>query len=166
MPTRPLTDLSQIDFDRPIYTLEDIQAVNPQRFEMAQLTAIVHIDESEHLAVGYKDVTKDEFWVAGHMPDYPLMPGVIQCECAAQLGGFYARKFDIIEGEYMGFGGMKDVRFRRQIEPGCRLDLICQITRMRARRIAFFDFQGFVDGQLMFDGTMMGASITSTAPAG
>ncbi len=165
MPSQPLVDLSQIDFTTPVYTLEDIQKVNPQRYEFSQLTAIVHVDESQHLAVGYKDVTNEEFWIAGHMPDYPLMPGVIQCECAAQLGGFYAQKYDVIDGEYMGFGGIKNVRFRRQIEPGCRLDLVCQITRLRARKLAYFDFQGYVGTDLMFEGTMMGASIESSANA-
>lgn len=163
MPAKPLTDLSQVDFDNPVYSLEEIQEVNPQRHEFAQLTAIVHVDQEQQLAVGYKDITEDEFWVAGHMPGYPLMPGVIQCECAAQLGGFYARKFDVVDGEYMGFGGMKDVRFRQPIEPGCRLDLVAQITQVRARKMAYFRFQGFVDMVMAFEGTLIGVSITSNS---
>ena len=163
MPATHLVDLSQIDFSTPLYTQQDIEEVNPQRFELSQLTAVVHVEESSHLAVGYKDVTHDEFWVRGHMPDFPLMPGVIQCECAAQLGGFYAQKYGLIGGEYMGFGGIKDVRFRRQIEPGCRLDLVAKCSRLRAGKLAIFDFQGFVGSDLMFEGTMMGASIDSSS---
>jgi len=158
-------DLSQVDFGTPIFTLEEIQEINPQRFEFAQLSAVVHVDESAHLAVGYKEVTQDEFWVRGHMPGFPLMPGVIQCECAAQLGGFYAQKFGLLKGEYMGFGGMKEVRFRKPIEPGCRLDLVAQCSRVRAGKLAFFDFQGFVGSDMMFEGTMMGASIDSSPTA-
>ena len=161
MPSKPLTDLSQLDFNAPLFTLEDIQKINPQRYEFSQLTAVIYVDEGAHLAVGYKDITEEEFWVAGHMPGFPLMPGIIQCECAAQLAGFYARKFDVLDGRYVGFGGMKDVHFRRPITPRCRLDIVCQITRIRARRMAHFQFQGFVDATLMFDGTMMGASISS-----
>ncbi|MEO1997401.1 MAG: 3-hydroxyacyl-ACP dehydratase FabZ family protein [Planctomycetaceae bacterium] len=159
MPSRPLADLSQFDFDSPLFTLKEIQEVNPQRHEFAQLTAVVHIDPELHLAVGYKEITDDEFWVPGHMPGYPLMPGVIQCECAAQLGGFYALKYDVIKCEYMGFGGMKDVRFRKPVLPSCRLDLICQITQIRARKLVYFRFQGFVEAEMMFEGTLSGVAI-------
>lgn len=159
MPSQPLVDLSQLDFDSPLFNLDEIQTIIPQRHEFAQLTAVVHVDSEEQLAVGYKNITADEFWVAGHMPGYPLMPGVIQCECAAQLGGFYAKKYNVIECEYMGFGGMKNVRFRKPILPGCRLDLVCQITQIRARKLVYFQFQGFVESEMMFEGTLSGVAI-------
>jgi len=161
MAAKPLADLSQFDFGTPLYNQEEIQNVNPQRYEFSQLTAVVHVDESLQLAVGYKDISEEEFWVRGHMPGNPLMPGVIQCECVAQLGGFYACKFDVVAGDYMGFGGMKNVRFRKPILPGCRLDLVCQITQVRARKLVYFDCQGFVKGEMAFEGTMIGVSISS-----
>ena len=68
-----LVDLSQIDFDKPVATIDDIRRLNPQRFEMEQLTAIVHLDLENKLIIGYKDVSADEYWVRGHMPDYPLI---------------------------------------------------------------------------------------------
>ena len=159
MPSSPLVDFSLFDFSKPLFTLEDIRRVNPQRHEMEQLTAIIHVDEPTHTIVGYKDVTEKEFWTAGHMPGFPLMPGVIQCEAGAQLGGFYARKYDLIGGDYLGFGGMNTVRFRKPIFPGCRLDLVARVTRVRARKLAQFEFQGFVDGQMMFEGEMLGVTV-------
>lgn len=157
---QPLVDYLQFDFDHPLFDLEAIRAVNPQRFEMEQLTAIVHVDTEKHLVVGYKDVTDREFWIRGHMPDYALMPGVILCEAAAQLGGFYARKYKILGGDYLGFGGMNEVRFRAPVYPNCRLVLVVHVTKIRPNRLVEYDFQGFVNDKLMFNGNMIGVPIS------
>ena len=50
-------DYTKFDFDKPIFTIDDIRRVNPQRDEMEQLTAIVHVDREKNGVVGYKDVT-------------------------------------------------------------------------------------------------------------
>ncbi|MCA9072494.1 MAG: beta-hydroxyacyl-ACP dehydratase [Planctomycetaceae bacterium] len=159
MPPPPFVDLSKLDFDKPLFDLQEIRRVNPQRHEMEQLTAIVHIDRDNHTAAGYKDVTNEEFWITGHMPGFPLMPGVILCECAAQLAGFYARKYNLLGGDYLGFGGMDDVRFRYPVFPGCRLVLTAKVTKIRPHRRAEYDFQGFVEDRMVFSGSMIGVPI-------
>jgi 3-hydroxyacyl-[acyl-carrier-protein] dehydratase len=153
-----LEDLD-LDFDNPLYGIEEIRKVNPQRHEMEQLTAVLHVDRETNGVVGYKDVTDQEFWVRGHMPDFPLMPGVVLCECAAQLAGFYARKYQILAGDFLGFGGMSDVRFRAPVFPGSRLILMAKVLSVRVGRRAEFAFQGFVDGRMVFSGTMIGVPI-------
>ena len=166
MPPTQLYNLDELDFTEPIFTLDEIRAVNPQRHEMEQLTAIVHMDTENHGVVGYKDVTADEFWVRGHMPDFPLMPGVILCEAAAQLAGFYARKTDLLgAGDFLGFGGMNAVRFRGPVYVGDRLVLMAKVTKVRPRRMAEFDFQGFVDGKMRFSGGMIGVPIDASDEA-
>ena len=55
MPPQPLYNVRDYDFDHPIFTLDDIRRVNPQRHEMEQLSGVVYVDREKHGAVGYKD---------------------------------------------------------------------------------------------------------------
>ena len=60
----------------------------------------------------------------GHMPDYPLLPGVLMCEAAAQLCSYYVVTQGLLQGDFIGFGGMENVRFRGTVRPGDRLVLV------------------------------------------
>lgn len=154
-----LIDISTIDFSRVIADIDEIRRINPQRFEMEQLTAIVYEDPSQNLCVGYKDITRDEFWVRGHMPGMPLMPGVIMLECAAQLCGYYAQKHDLLGAEIVGFGGVDEVRFRDPVIPGDRLVIASKLVRVRRHRIIISRFQGFVGESLVLEGEIKGIPI-------
>jgi 3-hydroxyacyl-[acyl-carrier-protein] dehydratase len=168
MPAPPLYDFDCFDVNRPLYTIEQIREVNPQRFEMEQLTAVVFVDTAGHGLIGYKDITDHEFWARGHMPNFALMPGVILCEVAAQLAGFYARKYDFLGGgDFLGFGGMNEVRFRGPVFPGQRLLVMAKAHRVRPGKRAEFNFQGYVEQKLVFSGQMIGVPIfTDQARAG
>ena len=162
MPPQAILEYQSHDYEAPLYSIEDIRAVLPQRLEMEQLTGIVWVDAASHSLIGFKDVTHQEFWVKGHMPGFPLMPGVLQCEAAAQLASFYAVKHKLLEGGgFVGFAGMDEVRFRGPVYPGSRLILCARATRVRPRVRAEFEFQGFVDDKLVFHGNMVGVPISS-----
>src|SRR5918998_1971228 len=134
MPPQLLYDISGIDIDRVVYDQEAIREANPQRGDMEQLNAIVYAEPSLGRIVGYKDVREDEFWVPGHIPGRPLLPGVLMIECAAQLASFYTRKFVGWKG-FIGFGGVEETKFRQQVPPGVRLYLLCKQTAERHHRI-------------------------------
>ena len=160
MPPVALVDPATIDTSRILVDRDGIRLGNPQRFEMEQLTAIVLLDPENHLIIGYKDVAPDEFWVRGHMPDYPLMPGVMMCEAAAQLCSYYCYAIKLVEGGFIGFGGMEDVRFRGQVRPGDRLILVSKATRVH-RRQTVFETQGFVDTNMVYHGKIIGVPLTA-----
>lgn len=154
-----LVDLSLVDFDRPIATLDDIRRINPQRFEMEQLSAVVYVDEKEYACVGYKDVTHHEFWVRGHMPDLPLMPGVVMLESIAQLCSFVTQRYDLLGAAMVGFGGLEDVRFRDPVLPGDRLIVMCKLDKVRRGRMIVCNFQGVVKDRIVVEGVLKGIPI-------
>src|SRR5438034_9738740 len=141
MPPELHFDPARLDLNHVLADQEAIRKVNPQRFEMEQLTAIVYLDVVNHVVAGYKDVRADEFWVRGHMPDYPLMPGVLMCEAAAQLCTYYIVTQGLMQGDFVGFGGLENVRFRSPVRPGDRLVLVGKALRGN-RRQAVVNVQG------------------------
>ena len=154
-----LVDLSQIDFDRPIATLDEIRKYNPQRFEMEQLTAVVYANEADYSCVGYRDTSDQEFWVRGHMPGKPLMPGVVMLESIAQLCSYVTQRYDLLGCEMVGFGGLENVRFRDPVLPGDRLIVMCRLEKVRRGRMIVCKFQGVVKDRIVVEGTLKGIPI-------
>jgi 3-hydroxyacyl-[acyl-carrier-protein] dehydratase len=157
MPPPAILEPSQIP-KTVLFDQEAVRRNNPQRFEMEQLSAITLLDPVRKLVAGYKDVSEDEFWVRGHMPGFPLMPGVMMCEAAAQLCAFYCRHVGILAGDFIGFGGMDNVRFRGTVRPGQRLWLVGRTDRHSERRMVFH-IQGFVDSNMVFNGDFIGVPL-------
>lgn len=160
MPPVAIISPSQFDLDSIVADREQIRRFNPQRFEMEQLSAIVHIDTDENLIVGYKDLTDEEFWCRGHIPGFPLMPGVLICEVAAQLCSYFCQAVRLVPDGFLGFGGMEDVRFRGQVKPGDRLVIVAKAHRLH-RRQTIFDTQGFVDDSMVYHGRIIGVPIVA-----
>jgi 3-hydroxyacyl-[acyl-carrier-protein] dehydratase len=162
MPPPLFTDLSKINLNaKPVFNKEDICKVNPQRYEMQHLDGIIWYDKEKSLILGYKDVTNEEFWVRGHIPGRPLMPGVIMVEAAAQLASFFMKQVFGEEG-FIGFAGIESAKFRSVIEPGSRLYLLGQITKyIKKQRTTHVTtaVQGIVSGSLVFEATVSGMRV-------
>lgn len=135
--------------------------MNPQRFEMEQLTGILLNEPERGVLVAYLDTSEEDFWVQGHMPGMPLMPGVLMCEAAAQACGFQASKLDLGEGRLLGFGGLDNVRFRGPVKPGDRLLIVVQRIKYRPGAMFVYRFQCFVGETLVCDGKMRGVPLPS-----
>jgi 3-hydroxyacyl-[acyl-carrier-protein] dehydratase len=158
-----IVDLSQIDLDTTIADADEIAKLNPQRFEMAQLTAVIYENLEDHTCVGYKDITDKEFWVRGHMPEFALMPGVIMLEAIAQCCSFFCQRNDLLGADMIGFGGLEEVRFRDPVTPGDRLYLICKMVRVRRGRLIICRFQGVVGESICVEGLLKGIPIPIAA---
>ena len=158
MPSKELLlDLSKIDFNHIVADIEEIRRYNPQRYEMEQLTAIVYDDPVRRICAAYKDVTDKEFWVRGHMPGMPLMPGVVICEAAAQMCSYFTQKHDLLGGaKIVGLGGMEAVRFRDPVRPGDRLVVVCKQLKVRIGAIIVCKFQALVRESIVAEGQIKG----------
>lgn len=154
-----ILDPTTLDCDNPIVGIEDIRKVIPQRGLMEQLTGILFEDPETGIVAGFKDITEEEFWVAGHMPGMPLMPGVIMCEASAQICSYFVINNDLLGCEMLGFGGLDEVKFRGTVVPGDRLVVVAQKLQVRRNAMIRCQFQCFVGDTLVCEGKLRGIPI-------
>ena len=157
MPPTYLFDISDIDLTKTVFNQDDILEVNPQNYEMQQLDGIIWHNLEKLQILGYKDVTENEFWVRGHIPDRPIMPGVIMVEAAAQIGSFFMKRIYGLTG-FIGFSGIDRAKFRETVVPGDRLLMLGYISKVRSRQFSC-DVQGFVGDKMVFDTRVTGMKV-------
>ena len=112
-------------------TLDTIQIkkILPHRYPFLLVDKIIEL-EPLVMAVGIKQVTVNEPFFAGHFPDAPVMPGVLQIEALAQVGAILAlREIVNREEKIPFFSGIENARFRRPVVPGDTLRL--EVTALR-----------------------------------
>ncbi|MBZ0171369.1 MAG: hypothetical protein K8E66_03225, partial [Phycisphaerales bacterium] len=120
-----LFDVSGIDLGSPIADRREIERFNPHRHEMALLDEVLWISDDCSCAVGRHRCRADAFWVRGHFPGKPLMPGVLQVEAGAQLACFLWNKQQPAP-RVAAFLRIEQAAFRRSVTPGEDLLILCQ----------------------------------------
>lgn len=106
---------------------EQLKTILPHREPMLLL------DEAEidgDLARGRYHVTGDEFFLQGHFPGNPVVPGVILCEMLAQNCCVLLGE-GVAEGATPYYTSLDKVRFKHPVHPGDTVELTCQITRTK-----------------------------------
>jgi len=109
----------------------EIQKILPHRYPFLLVDRITELEKGQRI-VGVKNVTINEPFFQGHFPGNPVMPGVLIIEALAQTGVVLLMHEEKNQGKLALFGGMNDIRFRRQVVPGDVLTL--EIVHLKSRR--------------------------------
>lgn len=155
MAGEPLIDLAKIDLNAVAVSPERVGELNPQSGDMRQLDHVIWVSDDCTAIVGVKQVHDREFWVSGHIPGRPLLPGVLMIEAAAQTA---SASFRLRTGEerFLAFTRLDDVAFRAQVVPGDTLYLLAVEHKYSARRFVC-RAQGVVNNQaIAFDAMITG----------
>jgi len=128
-----LFPLSDIDLSGEHSDRGMIESLNPHRHEMALLDRVVWLSPDRTLAVGLHRADPKGFWVRGHFPGRPLLPGVLMVEAAAQLC-CYQWNSGKPEPKMAVFTRIDETVFRRSVVPGDELFILCQELKNGRRR--------------------------------
>ena len=103
-----------------------IQEILPHRYPFLLVDRITDMEPGKW-AKGIKCVSANEMHFLGHFPGKPVMPGVLIIEALAQTGAVALLSEEEYKGKIVFFGGIKNARFKKQVEPGDVLELSCEI---------------------------------------
>lgn len=122
---------------------EEIMTILPHRDNMLLLD---DVERKDGTAVGHYTVRGDEFFLKGHFPDHPIVPGVILCEILAQSACVLMQDA-MSEGTLPVYTGLNHVKFHSPVKPGDTVETRCCIKRAK-HPFYFAEGTVSVDGRL------------------
>lgn len=124
-------------------TKDEIKTILPHREPML---LVEELEQDGEFALGKYRVKGDEWFLQGHFPDAPVVPGVILCEILAQTVGILLRD-KLAVGQVPMYTSMKEVRFKAPVKPGDLFQTRCRITRAK-HPFYFAEGEGYVGDTL------------------
>lgn len=133
---------------------EEIKKIIPQREPFLMIDEVESYIPGEN-AIAYKNVSEDEWYFKGHFPGHPIMPGVLIVESLAQAGAVAILSVEENKGKNALFGGIKNMKFKKQVIPGDKLKLEVKIIKKKGpigigEGIASVDNKIVARGELTF----------------
>ena len=110
--------------------IQEIQKIIPHRHPFLLIDCIEELEPGKR-AVGYKCITYNEPFFAGHFPAEPVMPGVLMIEALAQVGAVAILSVEENKGKTAYFGGIDRAKFKKKVVPGDKLRLECEIIKQK-----------------------------------
>ena len=127
-------------------TAAEIEKMIPHRGPMRLLDEIVSMDETT--IVCRKTFQADEFFVQGHFPEFPIVPGVIQCECCLQAGAILLSKQTPDHNERVPVATRMDsVKFKRMVRPGDTVEIQASLKEVISNAF-FLSAKVLLDGKV------------------
>jgi 3-hydroxyacyl-[acyl-carrier-protein] dehydratase len=118
------------DPPRAPFGRQTIEAIIPHRDPFLFLDEVLELEPGVRV-VARKLVRDDEWFLPGHFPGRPIVPGVIMVEALAQAGAVAVLSLPENRGKLALFAGIDGVRFKRIVSPGDELILTCEVEAAR-----------------------------------
>jgi UDP-3-O-[3-hydroxymyristoyl] N-acetylglucosamine deacetylase / 3-hydroxyacyl-[acyl-carrier-protein] dehydratase len=138
----------------PVFDINAIKKLLPHRAPFLLVDKIIELGASH--VIGVKNVTMNEPFFAGHFPEEPVMPGVLQIEAMAQAGGILAmQQIDKPEEYTTYFLKIENVKFRRKVVPGDTLVFRLELASPMRRGLCHMVGAAYVGNKVVMEAEMM-----------
>ncbi len=140
--------------EKYIYNKEQIKSILPHREPFLFVDYITEINENS--ITGLKLVKHDDFYFKGHFPSEPIMPGVLQIETMAQVGGVLCLNSVSDPENYLTyFAKIDKVKFKDKVVPGDIITFNLQLLHPIRRGICHMFGTGAVNDKEVIEAELM-----------